>query len=1027
MEPDFNFLEFKLRYETEDKFKKLCDFLAAQKDEDDQPLIPNDDSETGIKTLLKLLKIQKPAEETAFTFTLNGKSIQDVEAECAERNLQFPNRVKQVCNRMYYNNNYAAGGAENWVEMSRPEASDSLQELSELFYLDSQSKIVDWSLSINALQTLGTNRKYTPAMMKSCLLKLVNKFHSDQTPLLRNKNENEIAQFLLKMDANRDKATYYKTKLHEQIRLPGEDFSTALTKAMTLIEKIYPKDEASNLPFHEACMKTAIISFIPNRISIPLLQEIRLASKKCEPFSMQTILEMATAADNAYRQPLTEQLQYGRQLENEQNAHVQFNSIEPTLELLMKKKRQAGTDPYNFLSYPTYHTMMSAQQYQDHTANPLMPNQQNQQQQQHLQPQQQQQAEAREQARQHLQQLREQAAASAVQNPATLHHQYIQNVQNQDEIQRQQRQQQKQRLQDQLTPTTLGTPLQHHQSSATNNPFTPDNLQDFDALSLTPFQRSPNYRIDPEKEKTPRTLFRNVHVPQSYPTATPTTSPEDSPPQQQPSPIQGAQALQNLDMSLQERTMGFHQSTPVDFSNPLGSVPIFEIPTNSKCIHNTQGTFIMLPTGLFKVTDGASENPPTPQQIHHFEAQSAARNLFTEETLNSAMNQGIASKLSAKKSKNTDPKTDVERMKTRASSKDDPNLNSMTNYPRSQSKSPPRSNQQSYNYQQRSSSRESRPRERQQPNFQQQQQQRGQINDGRYYRSNSGNFYRSTSQNYQQNNTYPQRNSSQNGYNRSNSFNRSNSTNRQQPYQYQNRSNSGQRQQHYQQTSNSYSRQPYNQQHRSNSQGRNTYRNNSSNFNNQRSNSQGRNQYGNSSNSRNNSAQRQQYNNSDQQQKQQYQPNRSYSQERQQYYSSQNRDNSHNEQSSSQNTYRNNRQQSRSPGRQTSYRNQGQQRNRSNSTNNRERAQSMERRKFYPEMKKGINCSFNYNPQKTKFCTKCSFGQDHHEFECQMYKKYEPKICTMCEKYHHEPDVCREIKNFPPSTSSTNNTELSKN
>ena len=35
MEPDFNFLEFKLRYETEDKFKKLCEFLAAQKEEED--------------------------------------------------------------------------------------------------------------------------------------------------------------------------------------------------------------------------------------------------------------------------------------------------------------------------------------------------------------------------------------------------------------------------------------------------------------------------------------------------------------------------------------------------------------------------------------------------------------------------------------------------------------------------------------------------------------------------------------------------------------------------------------------------------------------------------------------------------------------------------------------------------------------------------------------------------------------------------------------------------------------------------
>ena len=82
MEPDFNFLEFKLRYETEDKFKKLCEFLAAQKDEEDHPLIPNDDSATGLKTQLKNLKIHKPAEEAAFTFTLNRKSIQDVEAEC---------------------------------------------------------------------------------------------------------------------------------------------------------------------------------------------------------------------------------------------------------------------------------------------------------------------------------------------------------------------------------------------------------------------------------------------------------------------------------------------------------------------------------------------------------------------------------------------------------------------------------------------------------------------------------------------------------------------------------------------------------------------------------------------------------------------------------------------------------------------------------------------------------------------------------------------------------------------------------
>ena len=183
--------------------------------------------------------------------------------------------------------------------------------------------------------------------------------------------------------------------------------------------------------------------------------------------------------------------------------------MEPTLELLMKKKRQAGTDPYNFLSYPTYHTMMTAQQYQEHNANPLMPNQQDQhllqQQQLQLQQQQQQQeqqAEAREQARQHLQRLREQAAANEAQNAAGLHQQFIQNAQNQDELQRrqrneqrtaeenaqlirEQRQQQQQRIPDHFLPAAFETPLHHHQTSDTNNPFTPDNLQDFDALSLT--------------------------------------------------------------------------------------------------------------------------------------------------------------------------------------------------------------------------------------------------------------------------------------------------------------------------------------------------------------------------------------------------------------------------------------------------------------------------------------------------------------------------------------------------------------
>jgi hypothetical protein len=67
-------------------------------------------------------------------------------------------------------------------------------------------------------------------------------------------------------------------------------------------------------------------------------------------------------------------------------------------------------------------------------------------------------------------------------------------------------------------------------------------------------------------------------------------------------------------------------------------------------------------------------------------------------------------------------------------------------------------------------------------------------------------------------------------------------------------------------------------------------------------------------------------------------------------------------------------------------------------------------------MKKGYNCSYNYNPQKTKHCTKCPQENEHHEFECVKYKKYEANKCTMCNKYYHNSDECREINSFPPST-----------
>ena len=325
-------------------------------------------------------------------------------------------------------------------------------------------------------------------------------------------------------------------------------------------------------------------------------------------------------------------------------------------------------------------------------------------------------------------------------------------------------------------------------------PGHPKNLQNFDVLPNTPFNVNPNLGRIYESPGTPTLYFRG---------RTPIKQTQTSPAaqQNQPSPIAGPNPT-NLDMSLQERQTGFHSSTPLDFNNPVGSIPIFDLPTNTKCIQNPQGAFALLKEGIFKVTDGVSENSPTPQQILHAEHQAATRNLFQEETLNTAMNLGPQTKLSTKKIPEQQNNGEPEKMRTRSQDRETANVNYMSNYSRSQSKSPNRSNQQNQTGQQNSSNRESRPRDRQQSNSSQQQQQRGHISNGRYYRSNSGNFYRSNSQNQRnssQSNSYPQqRSSSQNGYNnRSNSQNKSNYNGQQNQQQY--RSTSQNNQQNYQQ------------------------------------------------------------------------------------------------------------------------------------------------------------------------------------------------------------------------------------
>jgi len=70
--------------------------------------------------------------------------------------------------------------------------------------------------------------------------------------------------------------------------------------------------------------------------------------------------------------------------------------------------------------------------------------------------------------------------------------------------------------------------------------------------------------------------------------------------------------------------------------------------------------------------------------------------------------------------------------------------------------------------------------------------------------------------------------------------------------------------------------------------------------------------------------------------------------------------------------------------------------------------------KAYPNMKKGVNCSANYNPVINKSCSKCPQPQGHHEFLCNKYNRYNYNRCSSCNLYNHYPSECKEVPKYPP-------------
>jgi hypothetical protein len=122
------------------------------------------------------------------------------------------------------------------------------------------------------------------------------------------------------------------------------------------------------------------------------------------------------------------------------------------------------------------------------------------------------------------------------------------------------------------------------------------------------------------------------------------------------------------------------------------------------------------------------------------------------------------------------------------------------------------------------------------------------------------------------------------------------------------------------------------------------------------------------------------------------------------------------------------REQSRSPYRQqgSSTFNSERRSRRDDHSGSRGRERSIIARQTYPNMKKGENCSLDYDPLKMKSCSKCG-KSGHHEFECYKYERYSIKKCSVCDRLHHSSGDCKELEKFPPKGKELNSSELIKN
>jgi hypothetical protein len=157
---------------------------------------------------------------------------------------------------------------------------------------------------------------------------------------------------LLKLDSRVDKLAHYRQQLFAAHRLPGEPLQGAMTRFQNLLVMVYPASKAGHASTRAEMLKTAIISFLPDCVAVPLTAEMQKRSFKGKALTFQEICSRAYKASKELMSETAIPLQFGRNIGQDSAAKlVQFNSIQAVNGPVLRPKQTVVND-YNRM----YHT-----------------------------------------------------------------------------------------------------------------------------------------------------------------------------------------------------------------------------------------------------------------------------------------------------------------------------------------------------------------------------------------------------------------------------------------------------------------------------------------------------------------------------------------------------------------------------------------------------------------------------------------------------------------------------------------------